>query len=354
MKKYPGIILTFLVLIILSCSQHSKNEYFFISGFTQGTTYHITYQFKEHKTLKPEIDSILNQIDLSLSIYNPSSVISRINKNDTSVVCDEYFKNVFNKSIEIAEKTNGAFDITIAPVVNAWGFGSENKKDIDSALIDSLLQFVGYQRVKLNNNKITKPHPNIKLDANAIAQGYSADVIAGFLEKRQISNYLVEIGGEVKAKGKNKNNEYWRIGIDKPVEKSTEQNRELQTIIQLNNKSLATSGNYRKFFEENGVKYSHTINPKTGYPVKHNLLSVTVITDDCITADAYATAFMVLGLDESMRIVKNNPELEAYFICSPCEIAPHPDLSGISQGSGKNGEYQVYYTEGIKKLILEN
>lgn len=335
MNRYISIFLLFFI----SCSHQKDCKYFFIDGFTQGTTYHITYQYKEHKSLKPEIDSILRQIELSLSIYNPNSVISKVNKNDTSVIPDEYFKFVFNKSVEIAEKTDGAFDITIAPVVNAWGFGSENKKDIDSALIDSLLQFVGYQLIKLNNNKIIKLHSNIMLDANAIAKGYSVDVIADFFEKRQISNYLIEIGGEVKAKGKNKNNEYWRIGIDKPFENSTEQNRELQTIIRLNNKSLATSGNYRKFFEKNGVKYSHTINPKTGYPVKHNLLSATVITDNCITADAYATAFMVLGLDKSMNIVENNPELEAYFICS--------------QGEGKNGEYQVYYTQGVKELILK-
>jgi thiamine biosynthesis lipoprotein len=202
-------------------------------------------------------------------------------------------------------------------------------------LIYNLLDLVGMEKVVIRNNKLIKQSPGIKLDFNAIAQGFSVDLICDFLNKQGIENYLVEIGGEVSTKGVNKNGVLWRIGIDKPIESNLSV-RELQAIVQLKDMAIATSGNYRKFYEENGVKYSHTINPKTGYPERTNLLSATVLTKECIIADAFATAFMVMGLEKSYNFVKNNPELEAFFIYAD-----------------ENGDFQVKATDGFKKLILE-
>jgi len=337
MSKFRIVMIAFFFFIVLACNQQEKSEYIFIEGFTQGTSYHITYKTNKKRNFKKEIESIFTNIDSNFSLYVPSSVISRINKNDTSVIVDDFFKTVFNRAIEIAQITRAAFDITVAPLVNAWGFGFTEKLKVDSLLIDSLLQFVGIEKVKLVENKIIKENERVMLDLNAIAQGYSVDVVSDFLEKKRIHNYLVEVGGEVKTKGKNRNGENWRIGIDKPIENTNEFTRELQTVLQLSNKSLATSGSYRRFYEENGVKFSHTIDPKTGYPVKHSLLSVTVIANDCMTADAYATAFMVLGLDESIKIVDKNNEMEAYFIFSDEEE-----------------EFKTYFTRGISKLIIVN
>jgi thiamine biosynthesis lipoprotein len=219
--------------------------------------------------------------------------------------------------------------------VNSWGFGSTKKATLDRNRIDSLLQLVGYKMLKLEGNKVIKAKPGIKLDFNAIAQGYSVDVLANYLESKGIDNYLVELGGELKAKGK-KENENWKVGIDKPEEKTTEE-RKLQAVINLNNKALATSGNYRKFYEENGQKFSHIINPVTGYPAKQNLLSATVIADDGITADAYATAFMVMGLNRSIQFLEDNKDLklEAYFIYD------------------NHGIWKTYESESLKKWISE-
>jgi thiamine biosynthesis lipoprotein len=285
-----------------------------------------------HKTA---IDSLLKEIDSSMSTYLPISFISRINNNDSSVLVDQYFIDVFNKSIEVSEKTDGLFDVTVAPLVNSWGFGYTKKATLDNNKIDSLLQLVGYKFVKLEGNKIIKAKPEVKLDFNAIAQGYSVDVLANYLESKGIENYLVELGGELKAKGK-KEQENWKVGIDKPGEKASTE-RKLEAVINLNNKALATSGNYRKFYEENGQKFSHIINPKTGYPAKQNLLSATVIADDGITADAYATAFMVMGLNKSIQFLEDNKhlQLEVYFIYDD------------------HGTWKTYTSESLKKWITE-
>jgi thiamine biosynthesis lipoprotein len=336
------------IIIILSgflFLYYSKNSYIVLEGFTQGTTYRIIYKRKfspfgfSNKSkyyYKSEIDTFLAELDLSLSIYQPESIISRINQNDTSVRADDHFESIFRSAKRISQKTNGFFDITVGPVVNAWGFGPEERADIDSLLIDSLLQYVGMDKVKLEGNKVIKQKPGIKLDVNAIAQGYSVDAITGFFENRGITNYLVEIGGEIRTLGTKAKGEPWKVGIDKPYDNNFIPGRDLQVILSLSNHSLATSGNYRKFFEKNGVKYSHTINPKTGYPVLHNLLSVTVIAEDCKTADAYATAIMVMGLERGKEMVLAEEGLDAYFIFSD-----------------EKGEFQTFYTEGFGQLIEE-
>jgi thiamine biosynthesis lipoprotein len=306
------VVVSFTLLI--SCNQES-DKILRISGKAQGTTYHISYLSSDNSNYKPGIDSLLKEIDLSLSTYVPVSIISRINKNDSNVFADKYFTEVFNKSIEISERTGGLFDVTVGPVINAWGFGFTKKADVDSAMIDSLLDYVGYKMVRLEGNKVVKLKSQIILDFNAIAQGYSVDILASYLENKGITNYLVELGGEAKAKGKKNNNEYWKVGIDQPNEMSTDE-RPLQAVINLRDKALVTSGNYRKFYIENGKKYAHIIDPRTGYPAKHNLLSASVIASDCMTADAYATAFMVMGMEGSRQFLSENKNLalEVYFI----------------------------------------
>ncbi|MBE9467528.1 MAG: FAD:protein FMN transferase [Bacteroidetes bacterium] len=335
MRVIKQIIIILIFHLLISCNNNSR--YVSNTGFIHGTIYHITYESNNGIDLKSDIEKCMHDFDLSLSTYNKNSIISKINKNDTSVVLDCHFKTVFNKAVEVSEKTEGAFDITVAPLVNAWGFGFEKMTNVDSIFIDSLLQFVGYRKIKLVNNKIIKRNFNIMLDANAIAKGYSVDLVCAFLNEKGVGNYLVEIGGEIRAKGVNKNNETWKIGIDKPIDDSTLSSRELEDVVYLKNQAIATSGNYRQFYIKDGVKYSHTIDPKTGFPVTHSLLSASVFADDCMTADAYATAFMVLGLEKSIAIVKKNTKLEAYFIYSD-----------------EKGEVKNYYTERIKKMIVDS
>lgn len=324
-----------LVLVLAAC-QSKKSEYLRISGFAQGTTYNITYENSNNEDYTDDIDSILKAFDKSLSIYDSTSIISRINNNDPTVEADDWFVTVFNKSAEVSVLSGGAFDITVGPVVKAWGFGNAPIAKHDTAYIDSLLQFVGMDKVKLEGRKVIKKSPGVKIDVNAIAQGYSVDVVSNFFDNKQIRNYLVEIGGEVRCKGTNAKNNLWHIGIDKPNDGNIIPGGELQAIIELNNKSLTTAGNYRKFFVENGVKYGHTIDPKTGFPARNTLLSATVVCDDAMTADAYDTVFMVLGLEKSLELLKKLPGIEVYFIYS-----------------NPQGEFEIYFSEGLKKMIVE-
>lgn len=331
------IILAVIILAVYLISHsHKKGEYMWIGGFTQGTTYHITYESKSGEDLKAAVDSLLADFDQSLSTYLPNSLISRFNKNEPGLHADRKFTDVFIKSYEVYKNTDGAFDITVAPIVNALGFGTTDTLDVDSTMIDSLLQYVGMDKVKLQGDTLVKSDSHVTLDVNALAQGYSVDVVVNYLENRNIVNYMVEIGGEIRARGKNDEGQYWRIGIDKPVDGNNIPGTTLQSIVKLNNRSLATSGNYRKFYEKNGIKYVHTINPKTGFPVISNLLSATVVAKDCMTADAYATAFMVMGTERSIRFLKENHFLDAYLIYSD-----------------EKGNFKVFYTKGLKRYIVE-
>ncbi len=322
----------FFLIVLNSCD---SKKYYKIGGFTQGTTYHITYQ--GNKDFELEVNELLHQFDMSLSTYVDSSIISQINRNEKNVKTDKLFVQFFKKSREVYETSDGYFDITVAPLVNAYGFGFTNKENVDSVLIDSLMDFVGMDKVSLKDGEIIKSDARIMLDGNAIAQGQSVDFIVEFIEKQGVVNYLVEIGGEIRAKGINEHGEFWRVGIDKPIAGSDEINRELQAIIRLKNKSLATSGNYRKFYEKDGVKYGHSINPKTGHPAMQTILSATIIANDCITADAYATTCMVIGLEKSKELLSKMNELDAYFIYA----------------DSANGSYQIFMTDGIKGMIEE-
>jgi len=332
--KFTGLAL--VIILFLNACQTKKSEYTKISGFAQGTTYNITYENSTNQDYSEAIDSLLKAFDKSCSMYDSTSIISRINNNDPTVEADDWFIEVFRKSAEVSALSGGALDITVGPVVHAWGFGNAPIAKHDKAYIDSLLQYVGMDKVRLEGRKVIKKYPGVSLDVNAVAQGYSVDVVSQFFEMRGIKNYLVEIGGEVRCKGTNAKNNFWRVGIDKPNDDNIAPGGELQAIIELNNKSLTTAGNYRKFFVENGVKYGHTIDPKTGFPAKNTLLSATVVCDDAITADAWDTAFMVLGLEKSKELLKKLPGIEVYFIYSNAK-----------------GEYEVFYSEGLKKMIAE-
>jgi FAD:protein FMN transferase len=321
------------ILLLPGCKRDISNS-ITISGAAQGTSYHITYLAGQHSNYRESFDSIFNRIDLSLSTYNPGSLISKINTNDTTVIIDEYFSDVFNKSIEVSEKTKGSFDVTVAPIINAYGFGFTKKKKVTSVLIDSLRRFVGYKKVRLAGNKLVKDIPQVMLDLNAIAQGYTVDVLASFLENKGVSDYLVEVGGELRAKGTKLNDSSWTVGIEQPVE-SPADGESLFAVINLDNKSLATSGNYKKFYVEEGKKYAHIIDPFTGYPAMNNLLSATVIADDCMTADAYATSFMVMGLEKSKQFLLDHKDLglEVFFLS---------DENGVSKKyTSKNFERSI-------------
>ncbi len=310
-----------------------------IHGPTQGTFYNITYKFYKNNFLQDTIDSILNDFDNSLSTYKANSIISHVNKNNP-VEVDDFFIEVYNKAIAVNQLSQGAFDITIGPVINAWGFNKEefdpDSFNIDALNIDSLMQYVGIEKVALKNNKVIKQSPHIKLDVNGIAQGYSVDVIARYFEKKGIKHYLIEIGGEVRARGKNTKGSIWKIGVDKPIDGNITPGNKLQAVIKLNNKSLATSGNYRKYFVKDGIKYSHSIDPATGFPVRSNLLSVTVLAQECMTADAWATALMVMGLERSKEYLKTQDKIDALLVYSD-----------------STGSYQNYITSGLKDVVIE-
>lgn len=303
-------------------------------GTVFGTLYHISYEYPDD--LHEEIREELNKFDYSLSTFNKESVISKVNTNDSTVILDEWFLNVYNKAGEVSAQTEGAFDITVAPLVNAWGFGFKKSENVTPEMIDSIRLFVGKDKVRLENGRIVKNDPRLMLDASAIAKGYACDVVADLLRRRNITNFMVEIGGEVTAAGVNQKQVCWRIGINKPIEDQSGNPGEIQQIIGLCDAGMATSGNYRNFYYKDGKRYAHTIDPRTGYPVQHSLLSATVVGPDCMTADAFATAFMVLGLDKSLQIAENNPEIEAYFIYD-------------------NGDehYGIRMTKGFERFLIE-
>ena len=311
-----------------------QGQYLHEEGQVHGTFYHITYETADGKSLQEEYEAEFQRFDLSVSAFNDSSIISRINRNDTAVKTDYYFNTVFTTAEKVSEKTDGAFDITVAPLVNAWGFGFKHNTKVNDSTIAELLKHTGYKKVMLAGDRVVKSDTCVMLDASAIAKGYSSDVVAQLLEKHGIKNYMVEIGGECVISGVNDKGKKWRLGITKPVDDSLNRQDELQTIIELNNGGLATSGNYRRFYYKDGKKYAHTINPKTGYPAQHSLLSATIYGPTCIEADAYATACMVMGLEKAVKLVESIPELEGYFIYS-----------------NANGEYETTSTSGFKKLI---
>ncbi len=314
MKKVLPILFILVVLVVAGIAVGRKNaDYQHDSGLVFGTSYNITYQSNDN--LKPEIEKALAEVDASLSPFNEKSVITHVNKNE-AVTLDDHFITVFRLSSEIYKDTEGAFDITVAPLVNAWGFGFKNGITPDRHAIDSLMQFVGFDKVKLQDGKIIKTDDRLMLDCSAIAKGYGVDVVARLLKSKGIDNYMVEIGGEIVASGESPKGAPWRIGVSKPDDDSVNVSNEIQGIINISNRAMATSGNYRNFYYKGGKKYAHTIDPKTGCPVQHSILSATVVSDECAKADAYATAFMVMGLDKAKAVLARHKDMMAYFIYS--------------------------------------
>ena len=305
------------------------------NGLIFGTIYQVSYQYPT--SLKAEIEEALHQFDHSLSPFNKQSVITAINNNQ-SMQTDSLFRAVFRRSMEISAQTDGAFDITVAPLVNAWGFGFKKGIFPDSAQVDSLRQLIGYTKVRLDTtNCVQKDDERLMLNCSAVAKGYAVDVVARLMQQKGINNLMVDIGGEVVVKGSNPQQRPWRIGINKPIDDSLATNQELQAIVELHEGAIATSGNYRNYYHRNGKKYAHTIDPRTGYPVQHAILSTTVLAPDCMSADAYATAFMVMGLEEAEVFVESHPELAAYFIYS------QPD-----------GSYGTFTSKKMKQLITNH
>ena len=324
-----------IIFTLSACNSGSGgSEYYNVQGFTQGTTYHITYQHPSETDLQGDIDSLLKSFDSSLSSYEPTSIISSINSNAPGVKTDSLFRAVFRESARVYQVTGGAFDITLAPLINAWGFGPGEKQDLDSARVDSLLQYVGMDKVLLSGDSVLKSDAHVQLNVNAIAQGYAVDVVSFYLEDLGCRNYMVEIGGEIRTRGVNPRGNFWRIGVDRPEFGNMIPGEQLQVIISMHNRSLATSGNYRKFYEKDGVRITHTIDPATGYPKDSKLLSVTILTDECMTADAYATACMAMGLGKAKVFVGNQKDVDAYLIYGD-------ELGG----------YQVWHTDGLRKYM---
>ena len=319
MKKVK--LLLFLPAVILSAcmTDSNKGEYYSLQGFTQGTTYHLSYQHPSENDLQSEIDSLLRAFDSSLSSYDSTSIISGINRNIPGILTDSLFRTVFRESRRVYQVTGGAFDITLAPLINAWGFGPGQQQDLDSAMVDSLLQYVGMEKVYLEGDKVIKSNPHVKLNVNAIAQGYAVDQVALFLENLGCRNYMIEIGGEIRTRGMNPKGNFWRIGVDRPEVGNMIPGDQLQVIISMRNRSLATSGNYRKFFEKDGVMITHSIDPATGFPKVSNLLSVSVLTEECMTADAYATACMVMGLEKALQMTISEMDYPALSTLNGCE-----------------------------------
>lgn len=304
--------------------QHNEGQIF-------GTTYHITYQ--SDKDLHREILQRLQLVDQTFSTFNDESIISKINRNEP-VKLNQMFIEVFDLAKTVSKDTHGAFDITVAPLVNVWGFGFKSGTPPTKAVIDSLRLLTGYEKVKLIGSKVRKQDPRIMLDCSAIAKGYGSDVVAQYLRSRDVENFMIEIGGEIVVQGNSDKRLPWKIGVTKPTDDSTQVNNELQTVLNVTNTAMATSGNYRRFYYKNGKKYAHTIDPKTGYPVQHNILSATVLANTCAKADAYATSFMVLGLEKTQQVLQHHPDLMVYLI--------------YADGQGKN---KVWYSPSLKKAI---
>ncbi len=326
-----------LIGILLPSCINKKPVFDTLSGFIQGTTYSIVYENNkklDHLEVSREVEKILHDFDMSLSLYVDSSIVSRMNR-DEDVIADSFFTEVFRLSDSISKATDGAFDVTVGPLVRAWGFGPDDHRNFKEEKRDSLMKLVGMEKVTLADSRLKKKVPGMILDFNAIAQGYSVDVICSYFDRKGVPNYLVEIGGEVRAKG-TKAGALWRIGIDRPEDLNMSPGQDLQAIIKISDQSVATSGNYRKFYVEEGIKYSHTIDPRTGYPAKNTLLSATILTGSCAVADGIATACMVMGKDSAIEFIMRNPNLSAYFIFSD-----------------DKGNFKTWMSESLRKNLTE-
>ena len=308
--------LAFLIIgTVVIVGRQKSVPYQYDEGRIFGTTYHITYQSDDN--LKKEIEETLKAVDQEFSMFNPQSTVALINEGKRPTLSDDFLE-VYQLAQQVNEESDGAFDITVAPLVNAWGFGFKNQQMPNNHQIDSLRRLVGMEHVSLAGAKgsqyVRFQRPRMMLDFSAIAKGYGTDRVARLLMSHDVANFMVEIGGEVYAKGNSEKRLPWRIGVSKPVDDPDNDAQELETVLNVTNQAMATSGNYRNFYYKGGRKYAHTIDPKTGRPVQHSLLSATVLAPTCAEADAYATSFMVMGLDKARQVLERKKQLKAYFI----------------------------------------
>ncbi len=324
-----AFLLFLIVATIVIIRGHNKPTLLTAQGGIYGTYYKIQYVHTE--PLDTLILNELKAVDKSLSMFNSGSTIARINSGETTET-DEMLREVFKLSESVSAETGGAYDVTVAPLVNAWGFGFKSGEMPTDSQVDSLLAFVGIGKVKLDGTQMLKSDPRTMLDFSSIAKGYAVDCVAKALKDQGVKDFMVEIGGEVVVSGKHPENRPWRIGVGKP----TDDSEEIQIQLELTDAAMATSGNYRRFYEKDGRRYAHTIDPKSGRPVQHELLSATVLASDCATADAYATAFMVLGLAKSKEVLQRHPELSAYLIYTAAD-----------------GSYATWQTENLKEYIAQ-
>lgn len=339
MKKSLYIIIVLVVLAIAwavrSGNEAPTNEWHKLEGSVFHTFYHITYlgPGDEHDNIR----QLFREFDGSLSMFNDTSIITRMNNNDPDVRANSYFRQVFEKGQRVSAITDGDFDMTVAPLVNLWGFGFKNSDNVSQQAVDSILQFVGYQTVTLDDEGcLHKADPRTILDASSIAKGYMSDVVAQYFESIGISNYMVEIGGEIALNGTNPRGTAWTVGISRPVADSLQTDNGFQDYIHLTHGGLATSGNYRNFYDKGGKRYAHTINPHTGYPIQRDVLSATVIAPDCMTADAFATSFMVMGSEKALQILADQEGIEGYLIL--------PSATDSTQ-------LEVVYSEGFRQFL---
>ena len=338
-RYLTGIFFSILfVIAFLSSCTDLQRDYQEIQGNAQGTYYSIKYLADKELVSKAEIDLLFDKIDSSLSTYKEYSLINQLNKVDSMLISDKMMITMIEQSGWVFNQSNGSFDPTVMPLVKAWGFGPEGNEFVSDSPIDSILKKVGWDKLKIEAQgdelMLYKTVEGMQLDFNAIAQGYASDIIADYFDDRGINDYLIDSGGELRAKGKNNKNDFWAVGIERPEENNMD--RSILARLVLKNKSVATSGNYRKFYIKDGVKYSHTISPFTGLPAEHTLLSATVITDTCSLADAYATALMVMGTDKAIAFIEERANVEAYLVYSD-----------------ENGNFKTYQSPGLKGLITE-
>lgn len=305
-------LLLLISLLTSACQSQTKNQYS-LNGQAQGTTWHLTYYAADSLIAKESIDSLFRQVDSSLSLYLPNSLINRLNRSDAGIIMDQHLAVVVERAIEVWKDTEGIFDMTILPLVNLWGFGVAGKKSVpDSAAVSHALRCVGTEKVSITKNILSKQSACVQLDLNGIAQGYTVDLLAAFLESAGINNYIIELGGEIRVKGRKPEGALMRIGIETPG--SEDHPGVFQHIVSMESGAITSSGNYRRFYETGGTRISHIIDPRSGYPARNELISVTIIAEDAITADAYDNMLMVLGLKAALRFVNSRPWLAAHFI----------------------------------------
>jgi thiamine biosynthesis lipoprotein len=332
----------FLALLLLTACGHRSDEPIRLQGETQGTYYSIIYYDAQGRNFQPQVDSLLHDFDLTANLWVDSSIIRRVNRNEDSLV-SEMFRDILLKSLEINRYTQGAFNCKIGTLVNLYGFGFKNRQDVSDREIDSILSFIRKDSTIISPTPqqgvyALRKLPQIEYDFNAIAQGYTSDLIAQLFDRLGLKSYLIDVGGEVIAKGKKSNGELWTVGIERPAETKYSQ-KQIETAIHLDNKSVVTSGNYRKYYEKEGVRYSHTIDPATGRPVSHSLLSVSVVSKESWYADAMATSFMVMGLEKSLQFIQDHPD--------------NPDIQAVFFIYDDHGEYKTLATPKFKEIIKE-